>query len=92
MARTRVYEWQANPAIDLCKFKVSPARAVELLKTDKYHVINLIDGWEALQERIPDDAVIEKIHGGFSCAWQIKPSAGFMVWQMPSQRFGRELR
>lgn len=91
MARTQVFSWQANPTIDPPTFKVSPARAVELMKTNKYHVINLLSGWEALQERIPEDAVIERRFGGFDAAWQIRPSGGFMVYQMASQRFGRSL-
>lgn len=91
MARTKIYSWDANTAIDLCRYKVSPARATELFSTGKYNITKDLDGWECLQEKIPEDAVIEKRFGGFDAAWKIKSSGGYPCWQMDSgfRRFGR---
>ena len=80
----------ANVDKDEPKYKVSPTRALELMLSGKYNRIIMLDGWEGLQEVIPEDAPIERIHGGFGSAWAIVPSDGVPVWQMQSQRFGRE--
>lgn len=58
----------------------------------RHKIVQMPDGWECLQEEAPEGWVPERLMGGFSAAWQIIPSDGFMVYQMPSQRFGRDLR
>ena len=75
--------------VDEPLFKVSPARAVEILKNQqdtgytgrRFCLTQDAKGWECLQELPPDDWKPERLMGGFSAAWAIVPSGGVPTWQ-----------
>ena len=85
---TRVFSHQSNPAIDHFSFRLSNARAAELLESGR--AISLIADHPTIQLKAPrdyqHDRTTQIAAGTFDAAWHIKPSGGYPVWQMTTPR------
>jgi hypothetical protein len=84
----RVFDWAANPAIDPRSYKLSNARAIELVDAGTHFIVKCGDGGTGIQAYPPPEE--RTLHGRFQDAWKMKPSGGIPVWQMVTKRWTRE--
>jgi len=89
----RVFSWDTNPAVDSFSFRLSDARAFDLLTAARAFEVICKDGVLAIQLAPPLEVreltvsaegkpVFERISTNFRDAWQQRPSGIIPVWQM----------